>query len=212
MSNSALVDNNKKLHPYTDKGKYLVKSSHLESFPAHVNEFEGFRRQGPRTSITTGSTITDGQLIDIYLEGEQGGFTNRIFCELRLKELGNADDATVSTELVFQRIEVYANGNKELFHTIYPDELGHLQFLDLPFEQLRKIRGGLAIGSDYIPVTDNLAQNGVKTYYIEIPLFKGAPFDIRNVKGGILFKFIFNAPSVFCNNAGSTNVVYKISI
>ena len=91
---NTVIDNFKQLHPYVKHNGILIKKSHLESFPEGINEFEGFRRQGSRTSITTGSTITDGQLIDIYLDGENGGFTNRIFCELKLKELGYADFAT----------------------------------------------------------------------------------------------------------------------
>lgn len=201
-----VVDNNKGLHPYVDAGKVLIKKSHTESFPHGVNIFSGWRRQAPLTNVTTGSAISDNQNVEILIDGEKGGFIDQYIAEVELAELGNADDATVSTQLLFKNTDIYHNGQKDKFHAMLPEEWGYLYFLDLPYEELRKIRLGLAIGADYAPITDNLAQNGTRKYYIPLPIFRGTPFDHRLVKGGIKFHFFFNAASVFCSSSGSVNV------
>lgn len=199
------IDNSKQIHPYLDTGKYLVKKTHIESFPAGVNVFSGWRRQAPQTSVTTGSAILDNQNVEIVIENPSD-FIDEYFIEVELAELGNADDATVSTQLLFKNVDIYHNGQKDKFHSLLPEEFGYLNYLDIPYEELRKIRLGLAIGSDYTPIADNLAQNSTRKYYIPLPIFKGSQFDVRLVEKGLKFQFFFNGASVFCNNSGSVNV------
>ena len=207
-SKNIVTDEKKALHPYVNHGNVLMKPSHLESFPSSINELVGYRRITPKSGINSVGAITQSQTVDILIDGDNGGHPHSIYAEVKLRELGNSNNATVLSELIFERIEVYANGITELFHTILPEELGFINYLSIPYDELRRIRQSLALNSDYTPIAGNLPQNGTKIYYIEIPLFKGSQVDFRNIKGGVTFKFIFNAPSIFCDNTSplSTNV------
>lgn len=202
-----LTNESKKLHPYVQKnGVLMAQSQAEESFPAGVNELEAWRRVSPKSSIQTASQITDGMMVDILLENNLGGYVHGLIIELKLRETGNIAPATVSTQLVFQRIEIYVNGSKKLLHTVYPDETGFLDYLTVPFEELRKTRSALALDANYVPVVGNLPQNSTKTYYLKLNFFKGSQIDFRNINGGVNFRFVFNAPSVFCDPGASSDV------
>jgi hypothetical protein len=201
-----ITDESKKLHPYVAKNGVLFAQSQLESFPAKVNELEGYRRINSKSALNTSGPITDGSMVDILIEGDNGGYAHSLIVEIKLRELGNLSPATICTNLIFQRVEVYMNGSKKLFHTMYPFEFGLLEYLTIPFEEMRKSRLALGLQANYTPIVGNLPQNSIKTFFIKIPLFKGSQIDFRNILGGVNFRFIFNAPSVFCDSAQSTDV------
>lgn len=201
-----VTDEKKILHPYVPRNGVLMAQSHLESFPAGVNEVEGYRRIAPKSALQTGSQIQNGSLVDILIQGDHGGFAHSLIVEVKLKEIGNLASATVSTQLLFERVEIYVEGSKKLFKTLYPDEFGVLDFLTISYEELRKNRKSLGINMDYTPEIGNLPQNSTKSFFLKIPIFKGSQVDFRNISGGVTFRFIFNSASVFCDNASSTDV------
>jgi hypothetical protein len=131
--------------------------------------------------------------------------------EIKLKEL-NVAPTTVSTQLIFQRIEVYVNGSSKLFMTLYPDQVGFLEYLNIPFEELRKTRLGLGINSDYTPITNNVSQNTTKTFYIPLNVFKGSQPDLRNIAGGVNFRFVFNSCTVFCSSTTASVQLSDLNI
>lgn len=195
---SAIIDNSVNIHPYVKKNGMLLKKSQAENFPLGVNIFEELRRFSPKTTLTTGVAVSDGRNTEIEIDNDNGGFCDRQWIEITLQELGGSNPATLQYQLIHKDIEQYINGKKDKFHTYLPEELGYLWFLELPFEQLRKIRLTLGINADYTPIANTIPAGGSRTFYIELPLIRGSPFDIRHIRGGINYKFNFNAASVFC--------------
>jgi hypothetical protein len=204
MSN--LTDEKKNIQPYVKHGNVLLKASHTEAFPANVNELESWRRIPSKSSLKTSSVITSSDTVEFEIEGDNGGYPHETICELVLKETGNSTAATVITPLIFDKIEYFVNGSKVSYHVQYPDETGYLNYLNMPYEEIRKIRGANNLNLNYTPVASNLPQNGQTTFYIRLNMFKGSQPDFRNINGGIKIKFYFNSPLVFADNTLSTTI------
>ena len=201
-----LTDELKKIQPYVKQGNVLMKASHLESFPKDVNELVAWRRLPPKSSLKTTGVITSADTVEFEIESDNGGYVHELICELTLKETGNATAATVNPPLIFDKIEFYVNGSKDSYHVQYPDETGFLDYITIPYEEQRKIRGAKNLNLDYTPVASNLPQNSTNTYLIRLNMFKGTQPDFRKIRGGIKIKFYFNAPTVFADNTLSTTI------
>jgi hypothetical protein len=201
-----LTDEKKNVHPYVKHAGVLMKATHLEGLPTQVNELEAWRRIPSKSSLKTTSVISQSDTVEFEIEGDQGGYTSEHILEITLKETGNAAAATVNTPLLFSKIEYYVNGSETSYHIQYPDELGILNYLTIPYEEIRKIRGANNLNLNYTPVTGNLPQNSTTIYYIRLNMFKGSQPDFRLVRSGIKIKFYFNSPVVFCDPAGSVSV------
>lgn len=201
-----LTDERKSIHPYVKHGNVLMKASHTEAFPAGVNELTAWRRIPSKSSLKTTGNISASDTVEFEIESDQGGYIHESICEITLKENGNANAATVNTPLLFEKIEYYVNGSKDSFHIQYPDEIGILEYLNVPYEEIRKIRGSNNLNLDYTPVASNLPQNGTNIYYIRLKMFKGSQPDLRKIRGGVKIKFYFNSPTIFADNALSTSI------
>lgn len=198
-------DTKKTLHPYTKVGNVLMKSSHVDqSFPPHVNELEGWRRQASKSALPTG-TLTQGVNVDFEINSS-GGHITTMYQEITMKE-NNIGAATVSPYKFFERIEIYFNNGEDLFKIVYPDENYYLRMLiKRDYISQRTKRLAEYLNTDYTPQTNNIARNGTTTFYLEFDLFEGSQPDLRDLKSGILVRFYFNQAAYFCDPAGSTNV------
>jgi hypothetical protein len=197
-----VTDNSKILHPYVKKNGVLIKQSQQDAFPENCNELVSWRRIPSKSALQTNTTITNGQNVDFEIK-DHAGHTHSIYLELTLRETGNVSAGTVYYPLIFERIEIYVNGSKQLLHSLYPDEVGFLNFLNIPFEELRRMRQAVGIDSTYTPTSGSLPQNGTNTYLIKLPFFQSQP-DLRLIQNGVMIRFYFNGASVF--STGSTSV------